>query len=243
MYLVYITECEGDNQQRFLDDINHHVNDVEPIIATLMFEFSNLILMDHKKILTNEEEKYHALKGILRFSIDDMRFKSIANCKTYNKSYTSVEMENIIHEGKFQLAVSLATIYFAQGFTTPAIIDYIHHIRERSRLADRLIVVGYTDPECKFSDSEFIAFKRAEAVKQTLVAGMVDVPISTIARPLCRFAHTYSACRRVEVIAIYTGAKEVNKEATLTPIKRVSCEPLIALSSTEKNNENKRSIN
>lgn len=117
------------------------------------------------------------------------------------------ELERLLQEGTAQLAVALATTFFGKGKAKPQDRTFADYVIKRSRIADKILVVGYTDRDCSLAESEILALDRAEIVTEILQAAGLDIPVMVVSRPACLFAPTATLSRRVEVAALYRGSE------------------------------------
>lgn len=102
------------------------------------------------------------------------------------------------------IATDLAVIYANKGEAKPEVVDYVPHIRDKSRLADKIIITGFTDPDIEPVAAEKLALARANEVKATLENELSDdISYFIASRPLSYFGKTDDDCRRVEVAALY----------------------------------------
>lgn len=115
------------------------------------------------------------------------------------------EFEEALDEGDVRLTLSLARIYFGRGMSEPFAVDYVDHVLSRSRIADRIVVAGYTDDDCTMAESAVLGMRRAHRVRRTLVNGGADVQVFTVSRPKSGFAPDERYSRRVEVSAVFGG--------------------------------------
>lgn len=176
-------------------------HDIEPLLLALLHRARDFVLRD-AGAGGGKARPAGATAGIARYSVE------VAQARRHLRAAQrrcGTQLRRLIEDGEVQVAVALATIYFERGCGHPAEVDYIEHIVERSRLADRLVAVGYTDPACTPAASEELAYRRARAVRRTLSHDL-DLPVVAIARPLCRYARTDEESRRVEVASLYEAA-------------------------------------
>lgn len=201
MQLIYITDKDAEQRHYTARDRRQECppNDIEPMLLALLRGGKDFILRDAG---APPPPRRGSLAGVDRYSVavDQARQQLRAQ-----RQAAAAEVRDLAADGDVQVAVALATIYFSGGSAAPREVDYVAHIEERCRLADKLVLVGYTDPLCSMGDSEELAYRRACEVRTTLDAA-IDIPIVAIARPLCRYAPTDCASRRVEVACLYCSA-------------------------------------
>lgn len=116
------------------------------------------------------------------------------------------DFEQSIEANEARMAVALATIYFGGGKTEPFRIDYVDHVKSRSRVADRIVVAGYSDPDCTMEQSEALCLGRALRIRETLAESGITAPIVAVSRPKCCYTEDDKRSRRVEVTALFDGA-------------------------------------
>ncbi|MBF2735038.1 MAG: hypothetical protein ISN26_02975 [Betaproteobacteria bacterium AqS2] len=192
-------------------------HDIEPLLLALLHRARDFVLRDAGAAGGRIKPK-GATAGVARYSVEVGQAR---RCLREAQRRCSTQLRRLIADGEVQVAVALATIYFDRGCGHPAEVDYIEHIVERSRLADKLVAVGYTDPACTPAASEDLAYRRALAVRRTLRHD-VDLPVVAIARPLCRYAETDEESRRVEVASLYeatAGAERLGLDSASYGIK------------------------
>ena len=174
-------------------------HDIEPLLLALLHRARDFVLRDAGAAGVPPRG---APAGVARYSVE------VAQARRQLRAVqrrSGEQLRRLMDEGEVQVAVALATIYFDRGDAKPAVIDYVEHVAERSRLADRVVAVGYTDPSCTPAGSEELAYRRACEVRESF-AGALGVPVVAIARPLCRYAPTDAESRRVEVASLYESS-------------------------------------
>ena len=119
--------------------------------------------------------------------------------------------EDAVASGRSQMAVVLATVVVPPDATEPESDDFASYVADRSRLADRIVVAGYTDDSLSMRKSEILGLERARAVKRILVQNKIKAPITAIARPKCNYSRIKKLSHRVEVTALFFGAPEQEK--------------------------------
>ncbi len=113
-----------------------------------------------------------------------------------------------VEGGRAQLAVALATIFFKPNDSEPIAGDFVEHVMDRTRLADKIAIVGYTGDALSMRKSEVLGLERARTVRNMLKAGGVKCRMIAMARPKCNYAKRMRLSHRVEIVAIFLGKEE-----------------------------------
>ena len=113
--------------------------------------------------------------------------------------------EGLFAGGRAQMAMFLATVVLPADSIEPEGDDFSQYVAGRSRVADRIVVSGYTDDRMSMRKSEALALKRARVVKRILEQNGVRAPFTAIARPKCNYARCRRLSHRVEVAALFSG--------------------------------------
>ena len=206
MYLIYVTAKDGKSPTKDNDDGLPEV-DLQPIMLAISKPNLEYILReaDSKEIEVDKPKGHDKIERIfvrLR-SCDDEGTEGVGYDDEPNEAKS---FEESIEEGDAQMAIALATIYFGRGKTEPYKVDYLDHVRTRTRLADKIVVAGYADEDCTMEQSEEMCLRRALRVRETLVEdGGIEVPIVAVSRPKCCYAEKDSLARRVEVTALFNS--------------------------------------
>ena len=116
------------------------------------------------------------------------------------------DSEDALAGGRAQMAVFLATVVLPADAIEPEGDDFSQYVAERSRVADRIVVIGYTDDRLSMRKSEALALERARAVKRILEKNGIKAPITVVARPKCNYAKSRKLSNRVEVAALFFGS-------------------------------------
>lgn len=143
---------------------------------------------------------YDGVNGVIKVFLPDRGSKGCAAPENLAK-----EFEEALDEGDVRLALSLVRIYFGRGMSEPFAVDYVDHVLSRSRIADRIVVAGYTDDDCTMAESAVLGMRRAHRVRRTLVNGGAEMQVFTVSRPKSGFAPDERYSRRVEVSAVFGG--------------------------------------
>ena len=205
MYLIYVSAKQQDSKATNLPQ-QQTEHDLQPVMLALTRSNTSYFLREAAtKSIDNPKPD--------GFTDVERLFVRLRECKEdEDDDALSTAGKADAAEAETQLAVALATIYFCKGRIVPQRQDFTSYIRERSRLADKLIIAGYTDDDCSMSQSEFIAISRAAHVREVLTKEGIDIPIVAIARPKCCFADKAKWSRRAEVIALFTGPSGPDSE-------------------------------
>lgn len=206
MYLIYVSAKEQNSGKA---QANMPEQDLQPIMLAISCDKHRYFLResDSKHIKTSKPKGYESVDRIfvnLRCADDD---------EDQEGHHPSDEgLQESMEAGKAQLAVALATIFFGRGKAAPLREDFVDHVRERSRLADRLVIAGYTDSKCSMGRSELLGMERGLSVHQALQEGGVSVPMVVVSRPACAQGKTDTVSRRVEITALFRGGDDDGDE-------------------------------
>ncbi len=201
MYLIYVSAKQED-QKSDVQPQQYTDHDLQPIMLALTRNQSNYFLReaDTKSIDNPKPEKFADIERLF------VRLRKCDDDTPKDSAKPDDEVEADSSNEEAQLAVALATVYFGKGGTEPLQEDFASYVRSRSRLADKLIVAGYTDDDCSMTKSEFLALSRAMSVRDLFLQEGIEIPVVAIARPKCCFAGKPKWSRRVEVTALFTKA-------------------------------------
>lgn len=205
MYLIYVSARQKSSKKLKIDDIPQ---DLQPIMLALNCDKTAYFLRE----ADSREDKLPlptGFKGAERIFVKVNEVSSMEELE--EKGPSSEELEGALDDGKAQLAVALATIFFDQGKTDTQDRNFCAYIRDRSRIADRIVVAGYTDRNCTLAESERISMRRAESIKRILAKEGLEAPVVTVSRPACAYAPTDQLSRRVEVAALFFSGSEDNE--------------------------------
>ena len=191
MYLIYLTANPIGGSDIPRDELPRV--DVQPLMLALTRHAREYILRDGET-KGQDHDAPDGCEGVERVFVT-LR-ESEEGCDR-EEACASVDCNDAM------IAVALATVFFGEGEAEPGNVDFVEHVKERTRLADKVVVAGYTDPDCSLGQSEALAMSRARAVRDSLVAGGLIVPVVAISRPLSCFSRNDSVARRVEVTALY----------------------------------------
>ena len=208
MLLIYVS-AKDENEE------NHESlprKDLQPVMLALTYMGEEYILRDaHSQgIASSRPPGFESIKRLF-VSSENMSGKEKGGEK--NEISEEGDLAGMEDDDRLldknaknaQMAVALATIAFRAGESEPAEVDYVEHVKKRIKLADKLVVAGYTDSECTMAESENLALRRAVAVRDTLLEGNVDLPIVAVSRPHCCYAGDEVQSRRVEITALFYG--------------------------------------
>ncbi|MCY4324725.1 MAG: hypothetical protein OXC81_01715 [Betaproteobacteria bacterium] len=120
-------------------------------------------------------------------------------------------------DGKAQMAVVLATIVLPAKAAEPESDEFVKYVAQRSRLADRIVVAGYTDDRLSMRKSEILGLERARTVKRMLEEEQIKVPITAVARPKCNYSKLGKLSNRVEVTALFFSDVDSKQETEASP--------------------------
>lgn len=170
--------------------------DVKPLVASLVSDVPECFMRDHD---TRSIRVRHSgnLSGVRRMFVNMRRVEP----ETAHDSKMWLDDER----GQAFLVVGLCTIYLDKGSEGPGIDDFSKEIVSRTRLADQVIVAGYTADDLSMHHSEVLALKRARCVRTILEGAGLRVPVSTVSRPKCCFPLKTELCHRVEITSVHHG--------------------------------------
>ena len=206
MLLIYVSaKGDGEENQEGLPG-----KDLQPVMLALTYKGDEYILREASShgIASSKPPDFKSIKRLFvskePFADKDAPKESVDESDEAEPEDDDRVLEESAKNA--QMAVALATIVFRAGECQPIEVDYIDHIKKRIKLADKLVVAGYTDSECSMAESEDLALRRAVAVRDTLLEGNIDLPIVAIARPKCCYGATHELSRRVEITALFFGS-------------------------------------
>ncbi len=173
--------------------------DFQPPVAGLTKPGTEFVLRE-EDVRDIEVFGYDGAQGVFKVFLPDRGSKRRSAPRELARDF-----EEALDEGDVRLALSLVKIYFAKGMSEPFAVDYVDHVLSRTRIADRIVVAGYTDGDCTMAESVALGLRRAYTIRKTLVRGGTDVPVFAVARPKSGFAPDERYSRRVEVSAVFGG--------------------------------------
>lgn len=207
MLLIYVS-AKDDNQE---NDGSLPGKDLQPVMLALTYKGDEYILREASShgIASSKPPEFKSVKRLFvsKEPFPDEKGKP-EESKEKEEAPDEDDEDALLEENakNAQMAVALATIVFRAGECQPIEVDYVEHVKKRIKLADKLVVAGYTDPECTMAESESLGLRRAIAVRDTLLAGNIDLPIVAISRPKCCYAGDHELSRRVEITALFFGS-------------------------------------
>ena len=192
MYLIYVCAKHPKNK---LPETAKLPQDIEPLLLGVHCKKESYFLRD----ASTKKEDIPKPKGYEHVERIFVRLNQAEDDNDENGS----SLCDAFEEGEAQLAVALATVLFQKGKVEPTQQEFVEYVIARSRIADRLVIAGYTDKKCDLSTSEKIAHERATEVKRLLVENGLCIPVITISRPASSYAASAKYSRRVEITALF----------------------------------------
>ena len=178
-------------------------HDLKPVLVAINRKDPEYFVREHdsRRYGSRQDEAY---RGIARV------FCRLSECD--NPASEKDDRQEDMVGGRAQMAVCLATVVVPAAAIEPEGDDFVQYVADRSRLADRIVVVGYTGNKLSMKKSEILAIERARAVKAMLLRGGIKAPITAIARPKCNYSRLNKLSHRVEVTALFFSNSDAEKK-------------------------------
>lgn len=191
MYLIYVSarheRLDREPPSREMPQ------DLQPVMLALNCKKLEY-LMREAKSRSRKIPKPEGCEDVDRIFVKLRRTECSEDCES---------LYEILEQGKAQLAIGLATVFFGKGSAEPVDRQFSRYVRDRSRVADRVLVTGYTDKNCTLAVSERIGMERARAVRRILEDDGLECPVVAISRASAAYATHARWSRRVEITALF----------------------------------------